>query len=168
MKDVLGKTGRDPEKEVYRLLVLLRCKPFLEPYVADLRRPVKMGPDTAFPLGLKGFHTLYLGMDFRYAQRDRVTGVHASSLAAKHQPATGFCFAVLTHTILPSLQLLSKIVFCSRAYRWGMLGPFQEYTELTRADKLQRTKNVWGKAFLGRVIWPYKKLRSKKYSYPGF
>lgn len=67
MSDVLGSTGRDHEKEVYRLLVLLRCKPFLEPYVADLRRPAKMGPDTAFPLGLKGFHTLYLGMDFRYA-----------------------------------------------------------------------------------------------------
>ena len=69
MSEVLGKTGRDPEMEVYRLLVLLRCKSFLEPYVADLRRPVKMGPDTAFPLGLKGFHTLYLGMDFRYATK---------------------------------------------------------------------------------------------------
>lgn len=65
--DVLGNTGRDHEKEVYRLLVLLRCKPFLEPYVADLRRSDKMGPNTAFPVGLKGFHTLYLGMDFRYA-----------------------------------------------------------------------------------------------------
>ena len=56
---------------------------------------------------------------------------------------------------------------CRRAYRWGMLGPFQEYTELTMEDHLQRAKNVWGKAFLGRIVWPYKKLRSKKYSYAG-
>ena len=55
-----------------------------------------------------------------------------------------------------------------RAYRWGMLGPFQKYTELDLVDQLQRIKNVWGKAFLGRVIWPYKKLRARKYNYPGF
>ncbi len=63
--EVLDSTGRDPEKEVYRLLVLLRCKPFLEPYVADLRQPHKMGPDKEFPVSLKRFHTLYPGMDFR-------------------------------------------------------------------------------------------------------
>lgn len=65
MSDVLGSSGRDHEKEVYRLLVLLRCKPFLEPYVADLQQPHKMGPNKTFPLGLSGFHTLYMGMDFR-------------------------------------------------------------------------------------------------------
>lgn len=59
--------SRDHEKEVYCLLVFLRCKPFLEPYVADLRRLATMGPDTAFPLGVTGFHTLYLSMDFKYA-----------------------------------------------------------------------------------------------------
>ena len=63
--EVLGASGRDPEMEVYCLLVLLRCKPFLEPYVEDLRQPHKMGPEKEFPLGLKGFHTLYPGMDFR-------------------------------------------------------------------------------------------------------
>ncbi|KAL3132425.1 hypothetical protein ABBQ32_008983 [Trebouxia sp. C0010 RCD-2024] len=121
ISSVLGNSGRDPEKEVYQLLVLLRCKPFLEPYVAEMRLPHKMGSEAVFPLGLRaGFHTLYEGVDFR------------------------------------------------RAYRWGMLGPFQEYTELAMEDHLQRAKNVWGKAFLGRLVWPYKKLRSKKYSYPGF
>lgn len=65
MSEVLGKTGRDHEKEVFRLLALLRCKPFLEPYVAYLRQPHKMGPNKTFPLGLEGFHTLYTGMDFR-------------------------------------------------------------------------------------------------------
>ncbi len=55
-----------------------------------------------------------------------------------------------------------------RAYRWGMLGPFQSYTGLNVVDGFQRIKNVWGKAFLGRLVWPYKKLRVKKYDYPGF
>ena len=55
-----------------------------------------------------------------------------------------------------------------RAYRWGMLGPFQRYTGLNVVDGFQRVKNVWGKAFLGRLVWPYKKLRVKKYDYPGF
>ncbi len=49
-----------------------------------------------------------------------------------------------------------------------MLGPFQSYTELDWEDKFHRIKNVWGKAVMGRVIWPYKKLRPRKYSYPGF
>jgi len=30
-----------------------------------LRQPHKMGPEKEFPVGLKGFHTLYPGMDFR-------------------------------------------------------------------------------------------------------
>ncbi|DBA65601.1 TPA: hypothetical protein ACH3X2_002666 [Trebouxia sp. C0005] len=120
ISEALDSTGRDPEKEVYRLLVLLRCKPFLEPYVADLRQPHKMGPEKEFPVSLERFHTLYPGMDFR------------------------------------------------RAYRWGMLGPFQSYTGLSLVDSVQRIKNVWGKTFLGRLVWPYKKLRVKKYDYPGF
>lgn len=100
MSDVLGKTGRDPEKEVYRLLVLLRCKPFLEPYVADLRRPVKMGPDTAFPLGLKGFHTLYLGMDFRYATEAMCYRRPCFQLGC--QASICKCHAVDMHITLPS------------------------------------------------------------------
>lgn len=67
ISSVLGNSGRDPEKEVYQLLVLLRCKPFLEPYVAEMRLPHKMGSEAVFPLGLRaGFHTLYEGVDFRY------------------------------------------------------------------------------------------------------
>ena len=49
-----------------------------------------------------------------------------------------------------------------------MLGPFQNYTELDSEDIRDRIKNVWGKALLGRIVWPYKKLRSRKYNYPGF
>ena len=61
------------------------------------------------------------------------------------------------------------VVFAIRhAYRWGMLGPFQKYTELGLVDQLQRIKDLWGKAFLRRVTWPYKKLRARKYNYPGF
>ena len=65
ISEVLKGSGRDPEKEVYRLLVLLRCKPFLRPYIADMMLPHKMGPDQKFPLNMGGFHTLYPGMDFR-------------------------------------------------------------------------------------------------------
>ena len=65
ISEVLKSSGRDPEKEVYRLLMLLRCKPFLEAYIADMKLPHKMGPEQKFPIGLSGFHTLYPGMDFR-------------------------------------------------------------------------------------------------------
>ena len=65
MNEVLKGSGRDPEKEVYRLLLLLRCKPFLEAYIADMKLPHKMGSEHKFPVGLSGFHTLYPGMDFR-------------------------------------------------------------------------------------------------------
>ena len=145
LSDVLGSSGRDPEKEVYRLLVQLRCKPFLEPYVADLRRPDKMGPRTAFPLGVKGFHSLYSGMDFRYKGRRHAIGpgpcVHillvpiayahigasvtplllSESLQLLHCAvhAHGSCDSPPLWT-MHMLVLLSTSAVCSRAYQWGM------------------------------------------------
>ena len=74
----------------------------------------------------------------------------------------------ITKQLMLLTSTLTMIALHRRAYRWGMLGPFQKYTELNFDDEFHRVKNVWGKAFLGRIIWPYKKLRSKKYSYPGF
>ena len=66
---------RDPEKEVYDLLVGLRCAPFLDSYVATLESDQRMGKNKTMPLGLKThnsvggrtgtFHTINNGIDFR-------------------------------------------------------------------------------------------------------
>lgn len=99
MSEVLEGTGRDPEMEVYRLLVLLRCKPFLDPYVADLRQPHKMGPEKQFPLGLNGFHTLYPGMDFRSETVSMPEAINMSE-----QPLPIVVGSTMCHCLLASEQ----------------------------------------------------------------
>lgn len=66
---------RDPEAEIYRILVDLRCALFLDSYVATLESDQRMGPQKHMPLGLKAFesiggwsgsfHPLNNGIDFR-------------------------------------------------------------------------------------------------------
>ena len=66
---------RDPEREVYNLLVSLRCAPFLDSYVATLESDHRMGKNVSMPLGLRThdsiggrtgtFHHINNGIDFR-------------------------------------------------------------------------------------------------------
>ena len=67
---------RDPELEIYDILVQLRCAPFLERYVATLMSDQRMGSEKSMPLGLKAFkspvggwsgsfHPVNNGIDFR-------------------------------------------------------------------------------------------------------
>ena len=66
---------RDPEAEIYQILVDLRCADFLDLYVATLESDQRMGAQKQMPLGLKAFrsiggwtgsfHPLNNGIDFR-------------------------------------------------------------------------------------------------------
>ena len=66
---------RDPEAEIYQILVELRCALFLDMYVTTLESDTRMGPQKHMPLGLKAFksiggwsgsfHPLNNGIDFR-------------------------------------------------------------------------------------------------------
>ena len=66
---------RDPEAEIYQILVNLRCADFLELYVGTLESDQRMGAQKQMPLGLKAFrsiggwtgsfHPLNNGIDFR-------------------------------------------------------------------------------------------------------
>lgn len=104
ISNALGNLGRDPEKEVYQLLVLLRCKPFLEPYVAEMRLPQKMGSDTVFPLGLRdGFHTLYEGVDFRYKAKTPYDSARPCVCTTCLELKASTSPAIATGTVLPHL-----------------------------------------------------------------
>ncbi len=71
----LQKLRRDPEAEIYEILVDLRCADFLDLYVATLESDQRMGTQKQMPLGLKAFgsiggwtssfHPLNNGIDFR-------------------------------------------------------------------------------------------------------
>lgn len=69
---------RDPELEIYHILVQLRCAPFLKQYVATLMSDQRMGKGKSMLLGLKAFkspvggwsgsfHPVNNGIDFRRA-----------------------------------------------------------------------------------------------------
>lgn len=75
--DYINFLQRDPEREVYDLLVSLRCAPFLDSYVATLKSDDRMGKNMTMPLGLRThdsiggrtgtFHPINNGVDFRWA-----------------------------------------------------------------------------------------------------
>jgi hypothetical protein len=74
---VIKLVGRDLEKEVYRILVLLRCQSWLDDYIRVLQRPDRMGPKHKMPHHLNRFHELLEGMDFRKAYRAGMNGPFA-------------------------------------------------------------------------------------------
>ena len=73
--NAIHSSHRDPEAEIFRILVDLRCALFLDSYVATLESDQRMGPQKHMPLGLKAFrsiggwtgsfHPLNNGIDFR-------------------------------------------------------------------------------------------------------
>ncbi|KAK9810503.1 hypothetical protein WJX72_011854 [[Myrmecia] bisecta] len=85
--DAIDFLTSDPEHVIYQLLVDLRCAPFLEPYAETLAQPDRMGPARAMPLGLYGFHTSNIGIDFRRAYRAGMQGPFTSFIALNFKDA---------------------------------------------------------------------------------